>query len=145
MRNITTLILAACYASMSCNLAYPQTVDRTRCVSRDPQAIEICTAVIQSGHETKEHLAIDYYQRNQARLFQRPPDYEGALADVNQAIRLAPNNAGYLLGRCVIYGVTQQYRRAVDCDNRVIALHPDNFTMTAAVHNRDVDLGHLAQ
>jgi tetratricopeptide (TPR) repeat protein len=55
------------------------------------QQITSCTALIQSGAEAKENVAIAFY--NRALAYENKEDYERAIADYSEAIRLNPNDA----------------------------------------------------
>jgi tetratricopeptide (TPR) repeat protein len=59
--------------------------------------IKSCTTLIQSGAESKENVAIAFYNRAQAH--ENMEDYDRAIADYNEAIRLNPNDADALLYR----------------------------------------------
>ncbi len=53
--------------------------------------IKSCSALIESGAETKENQAIAYYNRGLA--YENKDDYARAIADYSDAIRLDPNDA----------------------------------------------------
>ena len=55
------------------------------------QQITSCTALIQSGAEAKENVAIAFY--NRALAYENKEDYERAIDDYSEAIRLNPNDA----------------------------------------------------
>jgi len=61
------------------------------------QQIKSCTALIQSGTELKENVAIAYY--NRALAYENKDDYARAIADYDEALRLNPNDADALLYR----------------------------------------------
>ena len=61
------------------------------------QQIKSCTALIQSGTELKENVAIAYY--NRALAYENKDDYARAVADYDEALRLNPNDADALLYR----------------------------------------------
>ena len=61
------------------------------------QQIKGCTALIQSGTELKENVAIAYY--NRALAYENKDDYARAVADYDEALRLNPNDADALLYR----------------------------------------------
>jgi len=61
------------------------------------QQIKSCTALIQSGTESKENIAIAYY--NRALAYENKDDYTRAIADYDEALRLDPNDADALLYR----------------------------------------------
>jgi tetratricopeptide (TPR) repeat protein len=55
------------------------------------QQIKSCTALIESGADAKENVAIAFY--NRALAYENKEDYERAIADYSEAIRLNPNDA----------------------------------------------------
>ena len=61
------------------------------------QQIKSCTALIQSDAESKENVAIAFY--NRALAYENKEDYARAIADYDETIRLNPNDADALLYR----------------------------------------------
>ena len=59
--------------------------------------IRSCTALIQSGTELKENVAIAFY--NRALAYENKEKYDLAIADYSDAIRLNPNDADFYLYR----------------------------------------------
>ena len=59
--------------------------------------IRSCTALIQSGTEAKENVAIAFY--NRAVAHENKDRYDLAIADYSEAIRLNPNDADFYLYR----------------------------------------------
>ncbi len=56
-----------------------------------------CTALIESGAETRENIAIAYY--NRALAYENLDNYESAIADFSRAIVLNPDDADSYLYR----------------------------------------------
>lgn len=66
------------------------------------QQIRSCTALIESGAEAKENVAIAHY--NRALAYENKEDYDRAIADYSEAIRLHPNDADALFYRSLDKG-----------------------------------------
>ena len=94
--------------------------------------IDGCTAVIQSGKETREKLATAFDNRGVA--YRRKGEYDRALQDYEQAIRLNPSNANAYNNRGIIYQIKGEYARAIaDYDEAIWLKHGD---FPAAYYNR---------
>lgn len=61
------------------------------------QQIKSCTALIQSGEEIKENVAIAHF--NRALAYEEKSDYGRAIADYDESIKLNPNDADAFLYR----------------------------------------------
>jgi tetratricopeptide (TPR) repeat protein len=135
-----------------------QTVDQQQqCPAADPDlSISGCTAMIQSGHETQQKLAIDFFNRGYAyaakdqkeraiedfdQAIRLNPNYalafvarglayfdDRAIEDFDQAIRLNPNYALAFVARGVAYSDKRQYDRAIEDFDQAIRLNP-NYAM----------------
>ena len=86
------------------------------------QQIKKSTAIIQSDRETTPNRATAYCDRGIAYGGKR--DYDRALADFNEAIRLDPNLAVAYYGRGNIYGNKRDYDRAIAEYSKAIQLEP---------------------
>jgi len=71
--------------------------NRGNAYARDVQ-IDGCTAVIRSGRETPDKLALAFSRRGNA--YAALKEYANAIADFDQAGQLAPNNSYYQNSRC---------------------------------------------
>jgi tetratricopeptide (TPR) repeat protein len=87
-------------------------------------SISGCTAMIQSGHETEQKLAIDFFNRGLAYHIKN--QYDRAIEDFDQAIRLNPNYALAFEGRGNVYLSDGQYDRAIEDFSHVIGLNPND-------------------
>src|ERR1700740_1708386 len=94
--------------------------------------IDGCTAVIQSGQEPREKLATAF--DNRAVAYRRKGQYDRALQDYEQAIRLNPNNANAYNNRGIIYRIKGEYGRAIADYDEAIWLKNGDFPV--AYYNR---------
>jgi len=104
--------------------------------------IQSCTAVIQSGSSSGPGLALLYFSRGFA--YQGKRDYDHAIADFDQAIRLEPNNEPAFLNRGEAYLGKRDYDRAIADYDQAIRLAPNNTAdlnarcRARAILNRDL-------
>jgi tetratricopeptide (TPR) repeat protein len=84
-----------CIAGFS-GTAAAQSPDQQRCAGSNPDVtISGCTAMIQSGRETEKSLYGAFF--NRGRAYRIKGQFDLAIQDYNQAIRLAPNLANPVL------------------------------------------------
>jgi tetratricopeptide (TPR) repeat protein len=95
-------------------------------------AIDGCTAVIQSGQEAPEKLATAFDNRGVA--YRLRGEYDRALHDYEQAIKLNPSNANAYNNRGIIYRIKGEYSRAIADYDEAIWLKKGDFP--AAYYNR---------
>jgi tetratricopeptide (TPR) repeat protein len=94
--------------------------------------IDGCTAIIQSDQEPREKLATAFDNRGVA--YRQKGEYDRALLDYEQAIRLNPSNANAYNNRGIIYRIKGEYARAIaDYDEAIWLKHGD---FPAAYYNR---------
>ena len=84
------------------------------------QALEFFSDVI--SHDARNADA--YWMRGRLYLYHQ--DADRALANLNQAARLAPAKAHYYLTRSVVFMRRQQFEEALEDCNRVIAIEPND-------------------
>jgi lipoprotein NlpI len=97
-------------------------VNRGDIYSMDQQ-ITGCTAEIQSGRESRQNFGTSYYNRGIA--YAKIKDYDHAIADYNQAIRLNPKPEIYN-NRGLTYAWKGEDDRAMADYNQAIQLDPKN-------------------
>jgi len=85
--------------------------------------IDACTAIIASGRESKE-LAAAFANRGYA--YRNKRDYDHAIQDLGQAIKLDPNNALAFTNRGEAYANKREYDRAIQDYDQAIELEPNN-------------------
>jgi lipoprotein NlpI len=146
---VPALALACVFAAAASTVsapahAYSQS-DVTACnggpsITSDQQ-VSACTAVIESGGG--ENVAFAYKARGNAYLFKG--QYDLAIQDYSQVIRLKPDLADAYSNRGVAYLVKDQYDLAIQDFDEAIRLEPDradtyiNRCWMRAQANRDLD------
>jgi tetratricopeptide (TPR) repeat protein len=104
----------------------------------DPDlSIRGCTALIQSGQETNENLAIDYY--NGGVSYDQKGLYDQEIADDNQAIALKPGYAEAYNNRAWAYHMKGMDAQGLPDANKAIALNPkdgDAFETRAEIYEK---------
>jgi tetratricopeptide (TPR) repeat protein len=98
------------------------------CVNRDhnfslDEQIGGCTASIQSGRWSGKDLGWAY--ANRCIAYKDQKQYDRAMTDCNQAIRLDPRNDHAFNTRGVIYHLTEKYDQAIEQYSRAIQLNPN--------------------
>jgi tetratricopeptide (TPR) repeat protein len=127
-------ILACLLLSLAVLAGCTSQADRSRCQSADPDAkIAGCTELIQSKLSTRAILSSSYNNRGAAFVEKR--DYDRAIQDYNEAIRLNPNAANSFYGRGVAYNRKGDFDRAIQDQNEAIRLNP-NFAVAYDARGR---------
>jgi tetratricopeptide (TPR) repeat protein len=103
--------------------------DQARCVNEGfafslDEQISGCTAVLGSGRGTAANRAVAYYYRGLAHYDKR--DYDRAIADYSEAIRLNPSEASAYNGRGNAYHDKREYDLAIADYTRAIEIDPKN-------------------
>jgi tetratricopeptide (TPR) repeat protein len=83
-----------------------------------------CTALIQSGHETAQALAVDFENRGEA--YEMKGDYARAIADFDQALQLDPGYVDAYIRRGNSYYSANDYFHAIADFDRALKLKPDS-------------------
>jgi lipoprotein NlpI len=103
-----------------------------KCKADDPDtSIAGCTALIQSGQESPADLATAYFDRGIAHRDKK--EYDLALQDLDQALKLKPEFSGALNTRGNVYADMGETDRAIADYNDAIRLDP-NYAL--AYYNR---------
>ena len=109
---------------------------QVRCGDPDPEvSISVCSSVIQSGRARGRDLAIAHTERGVAYVALL--DYDRALRDFGEAIRIDATFAKAFANRGAVYGAKQEFDRAIDDFTRVLALEPRSapaFADRAGMH-----------
>ena len=85
-------------------------------------AIKGCTAVIRSRNQSKKNLAVAYYRRG--RAYHNKSQYDRAIEDYNQTIKLNPKSARAFSNRGLAYARKSQHDRAIKDFDQAIRLSP---------------------
>jgi tetratricopeptide (TPR) repeat protein len=136
MRSTRALLFVLVHIAGFIGAANAQTPDQRRCFDRDPDlSISGCTAIIQSGRQTQQNLAVVFYNRGNAYF--RKGQLHRAIADYDQAIRLNPNYAEAFNYRATTYYTMGQPDRAIADYDQAIRLNPnfaDAFVNRGAIY-----------
>jgi tetratricopeptide (TPR) repeat protein len=106
--------------SQAVRWCFPEAADR---VSLD-LTISGCTTLIQSGQESKKNLASDLNNRGIA--YRDKGQYDRAIQDYDEAIRLIPNDGKLFNNRGTAYFSKGQFDRAIRDYDEAIRLDPKN-------------------
>jgi lipoprotein NlpI len=132
-------VLAATIAALAAPPALaqsPQQIDA--CANRDHALtpdlrITACTTMIQPGREPVKSLAPYYVDRCWA--YNEKNDYDRAMQDCNEAIRIDPANVNAFIGRGAVYGRKGDVDRAIADFDAATRLDPK---LAAAFDNRGI-------
>ena len=103
-----------------------------KCRSDDPDIrIAGCTALIQAAQDTTQNLSVIYNNRGSANVSKR--EYDRAIQDYNEAIRLSPSIADNYRERGKAYYAKRDYDHAIQDFSEAILLNPND---TSAYYNR---------
>lgn len=127
-RTAVLLLLLFPMLTISCGAQISQLVtDDEQCeknVSSNPDlALPHCTALIESGKLSEENLAKAFALRGFA--YRSKGNYDLAIHDFDQAIRLSPDFANAFNNRGLAYDYKGEYDRAIQDFNQAIRLQPD--------------------
>jgi len=122
-----------------------QSLDRSWCSepnSTNDQRIAGCTTLILSGRESKDDLALEFY--NRAYAHHAKGNYDDAIADYDQAKRLNPKDAPTYNNRGNAYSKKGDYEHAIADYEQAIGLNPKdpspyNNRGNARAKNKDRD------
>src|SRR5713101_221157 len=98
---------------------------------RPKEVISSCTAVIQSGQATGRNLAAAFTIRG--RAYRANGDYDHAIADYTEAIRIEPNYGLAFYSRGIAYFNKKDYDRAIADYTVSLRLAPEDVI---ALQNR---------
>jgi len=106
------------------------TPEGVRCINdshrSDEYLIRQCTAALEEVEEPHNRAKL-YLHRGVSYRF--TGQFELAMADLNEAIKLNPNDGWAYLNRGITFTVTHQFSAAIEDHQKAIALEPDNPVM----------------
>jgi tetratricopeptide (TPR) repeat protein len=88
------------------------------------QVIALCTKQIKSGKLRGEDLAWAYSSRADANS--KKSNFELAIADYGEAIKLRPEYAGHLISRALVYLRKKDFKLSLDDYSAAIKIEPNN-------------------
>src|SRR4051812_46619448 len=125
-RQHRSVLLAACLAAgLAAGAGRAQESDQAQrwCAGADmDERIAGCTSLISSGRESGGALANTFV--NRARAYHETEQYERAVADFDQAIRLSPNDPLAHYGRGLALERLGRYTDAIPAFDAAIRLDP---------------------
>ena len=109
---------------------------QARCGDPDPEvSISICSAIIQAGRAKGRELAVAHTERGVAYVALL--DYDRALSDFGEALRIDPTFAKAFANRGAVHGAKQDFDKAIEDFTRAIELGPRSahaFADRAGIH-----------
>ena len=149
MRHIiakSIILLGSAWLSTAA-LAQSREQQITACTSGDPNAltekIAACTALIASGQESSENLAV--ILNNRGNGYDDQNDFAHAIADYNQSIRYNAQNPMAYMNRGLSYSYQHDYSRAIADLNEAIRLNPQYAKAYLARGRTERSLGKTAE
>jgi tetratricopeptide (TPR) repeat protein len=123
-------------------------VDITKChkPTNSDVAINYCTQAIESGQLSGKGLAFAFYRRGNG--YHEKGDYDRAILDYDQAVRLNPSHANAFSNRGVAYARKGDYDRAIQNYDEAIRLNPnhaDAFSNRGVAYARKGDYDRAIQ
>jgi tetratricopeptide (TPR) repeat protein len=139
------VLLAASEAALGKPLG---NVDITKChkPTNSDIAINYCTQAIESGQLSGKGLAFAFYRRGNA--YSEKGDYDRAIPDYDQAVRLNPSHANAFSNRGVAYAHKGDYDQAILDYAEAIRLNPnhaDAFSNRGVAYARKGDYDQAIQ
>ncbi len=109
---------------------------QARCGDPDPEvSISVCSAIIQAGRARGRDLAVAHTERGVAYVALL--DYDRALHDFGEAIRIDATFAKAFANRGAVHGAKQDFDKAIDDFTRALKLEPRSshaFADRAGMH-----------
>jgi tetratricopeptide (TPR) repeat protein len=117
--------MRSCFIALLLISALPPSGARAqaRCGDPDPEiSIALCSAIVQSGRAKGRDLAVAHTERGVAYVTLL--DYDRALLDFGEAIRIDATFARAFANRGAVHGAKQDFDKAIEDFTRVLALEP---------------------
>lgn len=131
MRLFAAVLVLVFVPGMHAWAQWSDDAQRCRTISDSDQALAYCTAAIESGRLSTANLAVTFNNRGDA--YHQKGNYDRAIQDYDQAIRLNPGFALALNNRGLAYEDKGNYDRAIQDYDQAIRLNP---SLVAAFNNR---------
>jgi lipoprotein NlpI len=131
MRLMALLILFFAMNSLALSQSLPDADFCAGSAGSIDDRITACSRTITSGTLSRATLSATFY--NRGNLWRDKGDYDRAVADYNDAIRLNPQDSRSLANRGIAWAIKGDYDRAIADLNEVIRLDPQNALI---FHNR---------
>ena len=123
MKRLALALLAAITAALVAAAPAHADENSDRCFKEEGEAaVAACTRAIQSGKFSGEPLAAIYH--NRAIELRRDGDYDRAIADYSQAVRLEPEFTGAYAGRGLAHEGKGEIEKAKTDYRKALAVAP---------------------
>ena len=127
MRSFLAISLLATMLALTGTAAAQQPLDHERCSGKGgvtpEQQIDACATLVGSGQLSPEHLAGALNNRGSG--YQRKQQYDRAIQDYDQAIKLSADNAVAFRNRGDAYRLKGLFDRAIQDYDQAIKLNPN--------------------
>src|SRR5882757_6940457 len=125
MRRVVCGLVSIIGLSLNAASAATHEEASSACADRDPDiAIIACSVLIESGGEAPDDLSRDFNNRGGA--YSAKGEFDRAIDDLDQSIKLDSENAGAYINRGNSYGAKKEYDRALDDYGQALRIHPQD-------------------
>lgn len=133
------VVLAAAVSPLKADVARDATTCSDEKASLE-RVIDSCTGVIDSA-EVQPAIKFAAYVRRAGALFEHKGELERAVADLGEALKLKPDDAGTLVMRGTLYLANNEFEKAIADFSEALKIAPDNADALGSRANAYVQTG----